>query len=925
MISIGIVPGVVCGAFLGQSFYKMAEANNIVYEKSGGLAEQALNSVRTVYYLNGQKKENKNYGDSMEGSHKTIQYYGIMAGASFGGLFFFIFLSFAIGIWYSARLVRSDSSSFTGGDALTIIFSILSGTFSLGGLTPVVKAFSEGQKALGRMIPILLRVPKIDVENPNGIKKDKLDGVIEFKDVRFAYPSKPDLDVLNGIDFKINKGEKIALVGESGCGKTTVTFLLERFYDVKSGSVSFDGENIKDYNIAWLRHNIGYVGQEPVLFATSIMNNILFAKEGATKEEAIDAAKKANAYDFIMNLDKKFNTFVGSGGTQLSGGQKQRIAIARAILKNPNVLILDEATSALDRKNEAEIQRTLDEISVGRTTIVIAHRLSTIINSDRIFVFSKGNIIQVGSHDELINIDGKYQALQKHQVIEEKESDNEEDQEEEEEELKMQKILKRFSSKVLSDKSKSIHGSDLASSVTDKKAGEAYRNKLMSKYSDNEVYSRLINFMSDYKMLFIGIIFFGMSQGTIFPQFALYFPKMLELLSNPHKENFNHDRNIVIMEFLIIAVTAFISRLITNWFSNLYGAILAIRLRKAIYKKYLELHVGWHDDPDHNPGVLTAKLSTDVLLVNKLISDLFMILADTFTSLFLGILISMIVSWRVGIPLLLTAPVMVFVSQIQEKLSRGFSLQSENAYVGSAGFITEALTNMKTVVSFSREQELVKLYDQRLEEPKRVTIKKSNATGFMYGVSQFCTFCINAYAYYIGIYNIDKGHVNFKEMYTCLFGIIGGAFGAGTASQYMPDIGKANIAGREIMDILDDDVLVKNIDENNSHFISGDRDVQGEIEFRNVTFSYPSRPQKILNNFSLKIDAQTKVALVGPSGCGKSTIMQILLRFYNVESGEVFLDGVNIINYDIGYLRSLFGVVAQEPVLFSGTIEYNIK
>ena len=926
MSLICMVPAGVCGYLLSNSFLKLAEINNEVYETSGGLAEQALNSIRTVSYLNGKKKENEKYGKSMEGTHKPISYLGMINGAYFGGLFFFLFANFSLNIWYGGHLIRQNPDKYSGGDCLTVMFALLEGVFSLGSLSPAIKSFLESKKALGRLIPLMNRIPSIDVDNKGGLKKDKLEGKIQFKDVSFAYPTKPDMDVLNKINFTINQGEKVALVGESGCGKTTITYLIERFYDVKSGSLQIDGEEIRSYNISWLRHNIAYVGQEPVLFATSILDNIIFAKEGATKDEAIEAAKKANAYDFIMNMDKKFNTYVGIGGIQLSGGQKQRLAIARAILKNASILILDEATSALDRKNEAEIQKTLDEISVGRTTIVIAHRLSTIINSDKILVFSKGSIIQEGSHEELIKIDGKYQALQKHQLIEEKESENEENinNDDDLDEVNIKKFLKRFSSKISSEKSKS-HSVSVTSKKKKKEEEKEKEEKLLKKYTDGEVYSKLFSYMSDYKLAFFFLIFFSFIQGTIFPQFALFLPRMLDLFADAFSENYSRDRNIVMAEFMFTAFSSFISRLITGYLSSLYGAVLAIRLRKSIYKKYLEMHIGWHDEPKNNPGTLSAKLSKDVLLINKLIADLFSILAEAVSALFLGILISLIVSWRIGVPLLLTCPILILVGILQEKLAMGFSLKSEDSYTGSAGMVTESLTNMKTVVSFSREQELIKIYEKELEEPKKLTIKKSNTIGILYGLSQFSVFSIYSFAYYIGIYNIDKGHVTFKEMYMCLFGIMGGAFGAGMASQYMPDLGKANIACREIMEIMDMKPLVKNINEDSPDFISEGKEIQGEIEFRNVNFSYPSRDQKILNNFSLKIEPQTKVAIVGPSGCGKSTLMQLLLRFYNIDSGEIFLDGINIVNYDINYLRSQYGVVAQEPVLFSGTIEENIK
>ena len=236
-----------------------------------------------------------------------------------GLVYFFIFGGYIPGLWYSGKLIRDLDSGYSAGDAITVFFGINQAAFPLGALAPTIKAFADAKNALGRIIPLMDRTPKINYEDKGGIQKDCFDGNVEFRNVNFNYPSRKDVVVLNKISFKINKGEKVALVGESGCGKTTCTYLLERFYDTDGGEIFIDGNNIKEYNIKWLRQNIGYVGQEPVLFATTIMQNILFAKNGASHEEVIQATKRANAFDFIMKLDNKFDTYVGLGGTQLSG------------------------------------------------------------------------------------------------------------------------------------------------------------------------------------------------------------------------------------------------------------------------------------------------------------------------------------------------------------------------------------------------------------------------------------------------------------------------------------------------------------------------------------------------------------------------------------------------------------------------------
>ena len=244
-----------------------------------------------------------------------------------------------------------------------------------------------------------------------GEKPDKFDGSIEFKDITFTYPTRPDIKVLEGFNLNIEVGKTYALVGPSGCGKSTVIQLLQRFYDPSTGEVLVGGKDVRTLNVKWLRQHIGVVSQEPVLFDTTISENILYGKEGATQEEVKQAAIDANAHDFISKLPDGYNTLVGEGGTQLSGGQKQRIAIARALISDPKILLLDEATSALDTESESIVQQALDQARAGRTTIVIAHRLSTIQNADLIASVQDGRIVEKGSHSELMDKEGLYYNL----------------------------------------------------------------------------------------------------------------------------------------------------------------------------------------------------------------------------------------------------------------------------------------------------------------------------------------------------------------------------------------------------------------------------------------------------------------------------------------------------------------------------------
>jgi ATP-binding cassette subfamily B (MDR/TAP) protein 1 len=357
LVLVGVLPLFsICGTITVKAIQGSVKISSQAYAEAGALAEQALAAIRTVQSLGTEDKEVKQYVTGLQETSRKVWKFTLMMAIGVGLLMLTQNGLYAVGFYFSSYLLENQwQNGVTGepynvGDILTIFFAVMMGLASMGSIGPCLEGFANAKQACGKAMSVIDRQSKISTEEDKGLKLDKITGKITFDKVEFSYPTNQEKLILKGVNFTIEANQKTALVGESGCGKTTSMQLIERFYDTLSGSIKLDGVDIKDLNIKWMRENIGYVGQEPALFATSIKENMLFAKEDATEEQIWAALKKANAFDFVQNLPDKLETFVGNGGASLSGGQKQRLAIARAILKDPPILLLDEATSALDRK-----------------------------------------------------------------------------------------------------------------------------------------------------------------------------------------------------------------------------------------------------------------------------------------------------------------------------------------------------------------------------------------------------------------------------------------------------------------------------------------------------------------------------------------------------------------------------------------------
>jgi len=381
--------------------------NRLVQGELAAEIESSIVGIRlTKAYTNEEyeikkfDKINQQYSNSRRSVFKHIALFGT-------GNDFFINIANLTLLLVGGLLVSQDKLAHP--DLLTYFLYINFLIKPIARLTNSMEQLQQGFSGFERFYKVMMINPQI-VSKEDAIVKEEFEGRIEFQNVTFQYEH-DGTHVLNNFSLKIKPGEKIAIVGETGVGKSTISKLIPRFYDVEEGKILVDGIDVRDYDVYNLRRAIGHVQQDVVIFWGTIKDNILYGRPDASFEEVVEAAKKAKIHDFIMSLEDGYDTLVGERGVKLSGGQQQRISIARIFLKNPKILILDEATSSLDNITEKQIQESLDELAKGKTTIIIAHRLSTIKNADRIVVLGRNGIIEIGNHQELINKQGYYRRL----------------------------------------------------------------------------------------------------------------------------------------------------------------------------------------------------------------------------------------------------------------------------------------------------------------------------------------------------------------------------------------------------------------------------------------------------------------------------------------------------------------------------------
>ncbi|XLR28358.1 hypothetical protein S83_056258 [Arachis hypogaea] len=908
-----IPPLVLASAVMSIVIAKVTSRRQVAYSAAASVVEETIASIRTVASFTGEKQAVAKYNQSLLKAYKTGVQEGVASGLGFGSILLIVFCTYALAIWYGGKLILDKD--YTAGKIITIIFAILTGSHSLGQTSPSMSSFAAGQAAAYKMFETINRRPDIDAYDTTGRQLDDIRGDIELREVGFSYPSRPDETIFNGFSLFIPSGTTVALVGQSGSGKSTVINLIERFYDPQAGEVLIDNINLKEFNLKWIRQKIGLVSQEPVLFTCSIKENIAYGKDGATDEEIKVAADLANASKFIDTLPQGLDTMIGEHGTQLSGGQKQRVAIARAILKDPRILLLDEATSALDAESEKTVQEALDKIMINRTTVIVAHRLSTVRNAATIAVIHQGKIVEKGSHSELTkDLEGAYSQLNR---LQETNSEAEQNFFVETENLESTINSSRHSSQRFSFRNSTTHVSGVGNSKDDKVALSEDTN---SKQPPKIPIRRLAKLNKpEIPVLILGTIA-AVANGIILPFFGFMVSKMVNIFYEPADELRKDSRSWAYV-FVALGVSAFFINPLRSYFFSVAGEKLVKRMRLICFEKMINMEVSWFDEAEHSSAALGSRLSTDAASIRALVGDALGLMVQNIAAAVAGLVIAFQANWQLSLIILVLLPILALNGILQMKFLQGFTADGKKLYEEASQVASDAVSSSRTVASFCAEEKVMELYKKKCEAPIKAGIKQGIISGVGFGLSFFFLFSVYACSFYAGAKLVGDGKASFSDVFRVFFALNMAAVGMSQTSTLAPDSAKAKSAAASVLAIIDRKSKVDPNDDNGLIL----ENLMGKVEFNHVTFKYPTRPDvQIFRDLCLTIYSGKTVALVGESGSGKSTVVSLLQRFYDPDTGYITLDGIDIQKIQVTWLRQQMGLLSQEPILFNDTIRGNI-
>ena len=888
-----------------------------IYSRAAVLAEEVLSSIRTVNAFWAKEKMAHKYNVFLEQAHKEGNKKSPNYGVLFSTEYFCVYSAIALSFWQGYRMYLSGEVQDVG-KVFTVVLSVTIAATSISTLAPQITSFTNAASAASELFSIIDKPTLLDPLDPSGKQPSTCDGNIEIKNLNFAYPSRPTAQVLRDFSISIPASKTTALVGASGSGKSTLVGLLERWYVPESGRIILDNIDLPEYNVKWLRSRVRLVQQEPILFRGTVFENVAKGlvddQRSLSREEQMklvrEACKASNADEFIVELPQGYDTEVGERAGTLSGGQRQRIAVARSIISNPKILLLDEATSALDPKAEKVVQDALNRVSKDRTALVIAHKLATVKTADNIAVMSQGKIVEQGTHEELIDLDGHYASLVRAQDLGADEAE---------------------------EKAKDMSEKAAIESAGERLALQRTTTGVTSLAGDTEAQKKRIGTL-DYSLVrCIWIMFreqrnlywcFALSTiacligGGTFPAQAILFARLLTIFQVTGQEAVDR-ANFFSLMFFVVAIANLVAYFVIGWLCNVIGQTVTHRYRAELFERMLQQDVEFFDIPVNTSGALTSKLSAVPTDIQELVSANILLIFIVLINVVSSSVLALAYGWKLALVVIFGALLPILVAgylrirlevKLQEKNSANFS--------DSAGLASEAVASIRTVASLTLESQILEEYAALLGNIVLRSTKALIWTMFWFSLSQSIEFLAMALGFWYGSRLLSTGEYSTTQFYVIFVGVLFAGQAAGQFFGYSTSLTKAKAAANYVLWLRTLRPVIREDENNKDDGPEGD----GQIDLEDVEFRYQQRDTaRVLRGISMTVKPGAFVAYVGASGCGKSTLIALLERFYDPISGRICLDGKDIIKMSPRLYRGQMSLVQQEPTLYQGSVRDNVS